>query len=639
MKRSILTALLALFLVDFASAQNFIRLTDASGITPTIEEINSIETASQQAIDILPAADRPLFKVYDVGFYIHNVVMIGGILPIWEQIKTDVENLPSSEYYLRFGRESSDEGLNTKIRVKLKLPTSSAYSCLTEEERSNLERYIEQVANDNLNFRYAQAEVAALDLLKDYFYKIIVCNCSNVGANCSQFSRFSLLDIQLRGLGFRKKEIKLGSASTWSSGTQGIFDFAGKKVIIDGTQYDIADQVSEGKALIEASAQVLPDTTISTSISGKVYILDNESFNNGEWEAAKAEASSNDYVEYWVILTNNSGKSFLYSKFTIGEIIPVATKSSDGQNRVATTISPWGLALKALGNAAVDACMQCVVVRLTDESADTWTKSWDKISYYGALWEGISSLIPWKRDLTQTLVRTALSAFVVVLDKAINDSNYSVQQGVTDFSIGFAASGLTQLIAPKIGQYGSKIFLNGLSRLDKATNNVTFNKIIKVVWNYFAKNIAAATPLSNLLTYYSHMIGNTGLKHVFRGEIKAGAALGVHHIAAIRDGSARIIPGSIKKLGKGFYEASVEVLDANGSWILKQGKSTFFPDDWPESKILQEISDIIGNGTAKIISQNSNSVRYEGLLSNGVKVIFTRWPSYNNNILTSFPEI
>jgi hypothetical protein len=79
-------------------------------------------------------------------------------------------------------------------------------------------------------------------------------------------------------------------------------------------------------------------------------------------------------------------------------------------------------------------------------------------------------------------------------------------------------------------------------------------------------------------------------------------------------------------------------LDHNKNWIIKQDKSTFFPDNWDENKVLQEISGIIDKGRAKVISSNNNSTRYKGTISNGVNVIFTRWPNFNNNILTEFPE-
>jgi hypothetical protein len=151
MKKTFFLFILAFIQFGFTNAQSFIHLIDASGKAPTNEELTRLEIAAQQAINILPASDRPLFKIYDIGFYIPNVVTSGGTSQDWEKVKTNVENDPNSDYYLIFGRESNSELLNFKVRVKLKLPTTSIYSCLTEEERGNLEKYLEAVANENLD--------------------------------------------------------------------------------------------------------------------------------------------------------------------------------------------------------------------------------------------------------------------------------------------------------------------------------------------------------------------------------------------------------------------------------------------------------------------------------------------------------
>lgn len=629
MKKGILTSLFALFLVVFTSAQSFVQITDESGVKLTAEELSSVEAAAQQAIDILPVADRPLFKVYDVGFYIHYPVTNEGISPVWEQIQADVENLSSSEYYLIFGRESSSTGLNKKIRVKLKLPQTSAYGCLTEEERSNLEKNIEQAANDSLDIKYIRGELVALKFLKDYLYKIIVCNCSNVGANCTQFNNFSFLDIQLRGLGFRKKEIELGGASSWSSGTQEIYDYAGKNVIIDGTEYDIADQVSEGKALIEASVQVLPDTTISTSISGKVYILDNESFINGEWEAAKAEAASNDYVEYWVILINNSGKSFLYSKFTIGKIAPVSAKSNDDQNqeRSLSAISPVQAGIKLLGNAAVDAFFQAIIAYKFDPSVNNfYPDALGKVSYLGAAWEGLSSLIPWKKytqgsDITAIALQAASGALVVVLDKSINDPSYSWEQAWDDFMVGFGASVLTQLVFhPKVvaitgqgSRYARLAFAKGLRKLCinhtnlvKTVANKSLNTLSGTVTKRLLSSQTDATLISRVKQLRSKMSANYKTKGNFalakvnisgisKNEFFAHSKI---HDLSNPTIAANMPEISIKPVNKIFPSEEVE----NSAGQL------FDRDVDSEYKILTEIADLLGenlnaSGTIKLFTE------------------------------------
>ena len=101
-----------------------------------------------------------------------------------------------------------------------------------------------------------------------------------------------------------------------------------------------------------------------------------------------------------------------------------------------------------------------------------------------------------------------------------------------------------------------------------------------------------------------------------------------------------IIPSTIENLGKGFYKTSVEVKDESGNWILKQTKSTFFPDIWSEADILKEIDAIILNGRA-ILDPKSTATKkkYEGILSNDVKVIFIIYTNFLDNIGIAFPSI
>lgn len=489
--KKLLAILIVLFFSTYQlSSQTFNVVADLTGLPPTSQELNDLETASNLAKAQLPSDLQSKFKVYDFGFYSLSRHMQGGYEAVWDKVKSDVAAKAESDYYIIFGRESSDVGPNTKIRVELELPRTSQFKCLNDEKRNNIEKYVQAVANQNLSFSAYQGEIKALEMLEAYIYKIVECECTGIRTSCDLSVDYKFIDPELTGLGFRKKEIQVGELCTWSNGNQGIFDYFGKQVIIDGQPYCITEQVAEGKAIIEASQQVLPDTTISTSISGKVYILDNESFANGEWDDAKAQSSSNDYVEYWVIVKDSkTNKYYLYSKFTIGQIEAPVTLRGDNNsgNRSSVTVSPWGLALKALGNAAVDACMQAVIIRLIDKDVNDWQTAWGKVSYLGAAWEGISSLIPWKKDVTSTLIRTATSAFAVVLDNALKKPNYTVQDGVTDFVIGFAASGLTQLISPKLGQYGNDLFAVGCSKMWSNFGPKTKN-ILKVA----AKNLGFA---------------------------------------------------------------------------------------------------------------------------------------------------
>lgn len=614
MKKSILTFLMALLLAGVASAQIFIRFTDkdASGTPLTTEQLNSIETAAQKAIDILPATDRPLFKVYDAGFYVHHAVMPGGVSPLWEQIKTEVENLPSSKYYLIFGRESSSEGLNNKIRVKLKLPTTSAYSCLTEDERLNIEKYIEQTANSNLNGSYYQAEIAALNLLKDYFYKIIVCNCSTTSTDCSRFANFEFLDVQLLALGFRKKQIQLGDTITQAS--SGVFDYRKRKVFIDGFEYDIADQVSEN---------------ISLFGSGQVYILDNESFTNGEWQTAKNSALSSRFVEYWVILTDGNKQSFLYSRYTIGALQPVAAKGNNHEKEEGLApISPVQAALQVLGNAAVDVFFQAVIAyKLDPEVKNFYPDALGKVSYLGAAWEGLSSLVPWKKytkgsDYIAIAMRAAGSALATVVDKSIKDPNYSWEQAWDDFVVGLGASVLTQLVFhPKVisiigssSQYARLSFAKGLKKLNDNFPTGGINRVSNVAFTTFrgtiTKRVLSATGDVALISRVKALRGKmpsdpkrSGNVALAYAEIPSLAKQEFFAHSDIHDLSNSTIRAnlpeiSLKPTNKIF--PSLNAPNKEGKWFDRDVDS--------EYKILTEIAELLGDdinasGTIKLFTE------------------------------------
>lgn len=478
-----------MFFVHGLIGQNYIRLFDGSSVEPSTYEYSQLEGAIQNVINALPEADRTKFKVYDFGFYYLSEGFVGGFDAIWDKVIVDVEAKPESDYYVIFGRESTHLGLNSKVRVELKLPNSPDFDCLTDTTRNNVEKYVQARANQSLTgVNVYTLESESLELLELYIKKIVDCDCSGVRNTCELSGDYKIIDPELTALGFRKKQITIGEECTWSNGNSGIYDYFGHQVIIDGTPYCITEQISEGKAIIEARTQVLPDTTIQTAIVGEVYILDNESFVNGEWEDALLRSTEMDYVEYWVIVQDNENdKTYLYSRFTLGALdIPLAFRDDKyTEYKSSVTLSPWGNALKLLGNAAIDACMQAIIIRLVDDDVkskpsepERWEEAFEKVSYLGAAWEGLSSLIPWKEDLVSTIIRTATSAFAVVLDKALSDSNYTINQGFIDFGIGFGASGLTQLITPKLGQFTGKLISNGLDSWYEKTSSMILKRII-----------------------------------------------------------------------------------------------------------------------------------------------------------------
>jgi hypothetical protein len=576
MRKQIQFLILLLFISTIGLSQTFNVVAEMTGIAPTSQELVDLQLASDTAKLQLPPALQSKFKVYDFGFYSLTRNYEGGYDAVWEKVKTDVDAKTESDHYIIFGRESSDAGPNTKIRVELVLPRTSQFECLTEEKRNNIEKYVQAVANQNISTSVYQAEVKALEMLQAYIYKIIQCECTGIRTSCDLSLDYKYIDPELMGLGFRKKEINVGEACSWPSGNQGIFDYFGKQVIIDGQPYCITEQVSEGKAIMEASQQILPDTTISTSISGKVFILDNESFTNGEWDAAKAESKTNDFVEYWLIIKDSkTNKHYLYSKFTLGQIeAPLAARGDDGLgSRSVVVPTPFSIALNVLGNAAIDALIQTVGLRILDPNARNqqtelarWLKAWEKVDKVAAAWEGISSLIPWKNagELQGALLRAATSGIAVVIDHATSGSypNYTVKDGLVDFAITFGTSSLTQIIAQKFNlSQGPKLISEGLDHwYDNAANGALKKIVFHVskVYDDFTNGVVKSNK------YIEQVYAIVNVKKIDLMGGKKSQLGGDFVNIDIQDGIEKGIKGDATKLGQFLPANSVdEVICSN----------------------------------------------------------------------------
>ena len=72
--------------------------------------------------------------------------------------------------------------------------------------------------------------------------------------------------------------------------------------------------------------------------------------------------------------------------------------------------------------------------------------------------------------------------------------------------------------------------------------------------------------------------------------------------------------------GNGVYESNPVIILDDGTELVKtnnRGKSTFFPDDWDEAKILDEVEYAITNNHGKFDPSKPNSNEYFGLSRNG----------------------
>jgi len=178
---TILLATILLLLQVLASAQScYIRLTDASGInTDTYQPM--LEAAACSLRAVFPSEFQQSFKVYDVGFYLHNTVT-AGYPQVFEMARNDVD--AQSPYYLLFGKQTDKMGIYTRFWVDLKLPTTGKFECidlLSPTLRGDIKKKIEYVtvttyAHDGNQFsQYALAEATAMAALQKIVADFVEC--------------------------------------------------------------------------------------------------------------------------------------------------------------------------------------------------------------------------------------------------------------------------------------------------------------------------------------------------------------------------------------------------------------------------------------------------------------------------------
>ncbi len=173
------------FLISGLQAQQdscYVRLEDASGYTPTSEQLAELEAAACALIDSFPAEFRDSFRVYDFGFYLHQEVTEGGYPEPFAKKILEVQN--SSPYYLLFGKQTDRGGVYTRFWVGLRLPNSGIFYCIDQllpSLRGDLTTKYGIIANEMHNaneksyFGYHDAEISAIDSLRSYIDALKEC--------------------------------------------------------------------------------------------------------------------------------------------------------------------------------------------------------------------------------------------------------------------------------------------------------------------------------------------------------------------------------------------------------------------------------------------------------------------------------
>jgi hypothetical protein len=212
-----------LFFVRITHAQScYERLFDASGLD-TAPYQQALEDSACALRAVFPAEFQGLFKVYDVGFYLHNTVT-SGYPQVFETAKDTVAS--KSPYYLLFGKQTDQNGIYTRFWVDLKLPTTGKFGCIdlvSPTLRADIKRKIEYVTSETYKndgkayYLYAHAEMEAMAALKKIVKDYV--NCCNLqsrntgdSSSCQAFLfPASLTEVTYSGLNYIEMKQDVGS--------------------------------------------------------------------------------------------------------------------------------------------------------------------------------------------------------------------------------------------------------------------------------------------------------------------------------------------------------------------------------------------------------------------------------------------
>lgn len=336
-----LLILLCLIYTTVINGQNYVRVFDLSGITPSSTEEQIMEDAANQIVTALGPEFTGQFKVYDFSYYVYNDLMSGLEEPaIWAHVKSQIP----TPYYILFGRESDHLGNFNKVRVELKLPTTHQFRCLDTDYLKIIQNTLELPNNElyvnNPNCKdfssFLDVHLSSLHNLEIHILKLNQCcdaQTGNWSPNCGN-CRYGINDVMglLASKGYMR--MNASSVAVQSHSYQNIESNLKISMQIEGIQVNFTDH-------LEALAASNPG-----SVFVKVRQLTNANCDSiSLFEEIRSNA---DYAED-VVLVNYSGIYVVYSKL-----------ASKPQSR----ILPW-LAVEALKRIAMAATGGIIEVGLS----------------------------------------------------------------------------------------------------------------------------------------------------------------------------------------------------------------------------------------------------------------------------------
>jgi len=183
-KLGLIVFLLSFFAGNVAVAQDsFVQLFDYAGEQAYQENTEALEIAADSLVAAFPPAFQSKFKVFDFGFYLHQEDYDGPGYP--EEFTRVVREKIDSEYYLAFGRQTDQSGVNTKTWVDVKLPEGEiGFDCFEPHIFISIYSLVESKVENGSGDVFTD-EVAAINELHSHLAKMKVC-CFSGRTSCGE---------------------------------------------------------------------------------------------------------------------------------------------------------------------------------------------------------------------------------------------------------------------------------------------------------------------------------------------------------------------------------------------------------------------------------------------------------------------
>jgi hypothetical protein len=294
------------FLISGLQAQQdscYVRLEDASGYTPTAEQLAELEAAACTLIDSFPAEFRDSFRVYDFGFYLHQEVTEGGYPEPFAKKILEVQNL--SPYYLLFGKQTDRTGVYSKMWLELNLPKTGLFACMDSFRLFVIVEKLRLIMEENHKINditsYVKSQVVSIDSLKELVVRFsYLCNfCPN---------SFEIKTVLLKK-GFIGIKCNIETNQSINNNNSNIYNYS--------------HTIASGDDIVQGLADLLGDLPPLNGTSPQGYISDNDnicfdgSFNKCDSAYTHNIEDHDIWVHLWKEDNTQNGILFIRSEFYI----------------------------------------------------------------------------------------------------------------------------------------------------------------------------------------------------------------------------------------------------------------------------------------------------------------------------------